>query len=413
MFIAWFDLFRGVVLGGVLFFCAAAVASQTSARTAPGQTPAPSQGQTSARTTASAQEQTPAPTTALPRQFAGWHATTAIAVSTDPVAADAANAPVLKEYGFERLEQATYTREDDGRKLAIKAAVFDDASGAYGAFTFYKTPAMLNEKIGGQASSLGTRVLFYEGNILIDAVFDKLSVMSAAELRELAGLLPQPPPNARNLPPLPTYLPRKSYEKNTAKYIMGPITLDRIGAPLPTSMVDFKSGAEVVLGKYASAKGHATLMLISYPTPQIAIEKLRQIDALHPTTPQPQPGVAPILDVGPFFSKRTGPIIAIAAGPLSQGEADALLAPISYEADVTWNENTFLSKKNNVANFLFNAILLCLIVVGLALVAGIAFGGFRILVKRLFPDRVFDRPEDTEFISLHLDEDVERAAGRR
>jgi hypothetical protein len=354
----------------------------------------------------------PAPTTVLPQQFAGWQVIGSVTRSSDPVVADQANAPVLKEYGFQRLEKATYTR-DDGRKLEVKAAVFEDASGAYGAFTYYKTPEMLNEKIGGQASSLGNRVLFYQGNILVDAVFDRLTVMSAAELRELAGLLPQPPPNARNLPPLPTYLPKVGYRKNTAKYIMGPITLDRVGAPLPTPMVDFNSGAEVVIGKYAVASGDATLMLISYPTPQIAIEKLRSIDAAHQVNPQRQPGVAPILDIGPFFDKRTGPIIAIAAGPLSQAEAKSLLSSISYEADVTWNENTYLSKKNNVANFLFNAILLCLIVVGFSLVGGLAFGGFRILIKRIFPHRVFDRPEETEIISLHLDEKVEQAAGRR
>lgn len=352
------------------------------------------------------------PAPVLPQQFAGWQVKDSVTKSSDPVVADEVNVPVLKEYGFERLEKATYIR-DDGRKLDIKAAVFDDASGAYGAFTYYKTPEMLNEKIGGQASSLGNRVLFYEGNILVDAVFEKLTVMSAAELRELAGLLPQPPPNARNLPPLPIYLPKAGYRKNSAKYIMGPVTLDRVGAPLPTPMVDFKSGAEVVIGKYAAAAGDATLMLISYPTPQIAIEKLREIDAAHQVNTQPQPGVAPILDVGPFFDKRTGPIIAIAAGPLSEAEAKSLLSPISYEADVTWNENTYLSKKDNLANFLFNAILLCLVVVGFSLVAGLAFGGFRILMKRLFPNRVFDRPEDMEIISLHLDEKVEQVAGRR
>ena len=47
--------------------------------------------------------------------------------------------PVLKEYGFVRLEKAAYTR-DDGRNLTLKAAVFEDASGAYGAFTYLLTP---------------------------------------------------------------------------------------------------------------------------------------------------------------------------------------------------------------------------------------------------------------------------------
>lgn len=356
--------------------------------------------------------QTVPPAALLPQQFGGWQLKDAVSKSADPVAADDTNAPVLKEYGFQRLEKATYTR-DDGRKLEIKAAAFDDASGAYGAFTYYKSPAMLNEKIGGQASSLNTRILFYQGNILVDAVFDKLTVMSAAELRELAGLLPQPPPNARNLPPLPTYLPKESYEKNTAKYIMGPVTLDRVGSPLPTALVDFKSGAEVVIGKYAANAGDSTLMLISYPTPQIAIEKLRQIDAAHQVSSQPQGGVAPILDVGPFFDKRTGPIIVIAAGPLSQAEARSLLSSINYEADVTWNENTYADKKNNLANLLFNVIVLCGIVLGLSLVAGLAFGGLRILMKRLFPDRVFDRPEDMEIISLHLGDRAEQAPGRR
>src|SRR5271165_862473 len=170
----------------------------------------------------------PAPASVLPSQFGGWQVKDSISKSSDPADADPTNAPVLKEYGFQRLERATYTR-DDGSKLAIKAAVFEDTSDAYGAFTFYKTPEMLKEDIGAQASSLNNRVLFYQGNILVDAVFDKLTVMSAAELRELAGVLPVPTGNAANLPPLPTYLPRVTYEKNTAKYILGPMTLDRVG----------------------------------------------------------------------------------------------------------------------------------------------------------------------------------------
>src|ERR1700687_1028701 len=351
--------------------------------------------------------QPPAPSPVLPAEFAGWQVKDGIARSDDPAAADAANEPVLKEYGFQRLEKAAYTR-DDGRNLVVKAAVFADASGAYGAFTYYYSAEMGEETIGGQAAFLNNRVLFYQGNVLVDAVFDKMSVMSAAQLRQLAGLLPQAEGNKRNLPSLLMYLPKRSMannlEKNTTKYILGPMTLDRVGSPLAASMVDFKSGAEVVMGKYAVNAGESTLMLIEYHTPQIAAERLRQIDATHQVTQQ-QPGVAAILDVGPFFDTRTGPIVVIAAGPLSKSEARSLISSISYEADVTWNENTYVSKKDNLATFLFNAIVLCGIVVGLALVAGVAFGGLRVLVKRLFPDSVFDRREAVEFISLHLEDE--------
>jgi len=326
----------------------------------------------------------------------------AVARSDDPAVADAVNAPVLKEYGFQRLEKAAYTR-DDGRNLTIKAAVFADASGAYGAFTFYNSAEMGEENIGGQAAFLNNRVLFYQGNVLVDAVFDKMSVMSASQLRVLAGLLPQSEGNKGNPPSLPAYLPKRALQTNTTKYVLGPVTLDRAGSPLPSSLVDFKSGAEVVIGRYAASVGKATLMLIEYPTPQIAAERQRQIDASHQVTQQ-QPGVASIVEVGPFFAARTGPIIVIAAGPLSQSEARSLMSSISWEADVTWNENTYANKKDNMANFLFNAIVLCGIVVGLALVAGIAFGGLRVIVKRFFPDSIFDRRETMEFISLHLED---------
>src|SRR5438105_664335 len=100
----------------------------------------------------------------LPQQFGGWTTSSSPQISNDPAVADPVNAAVLKEYGFTGFESATYTR-DDGRKLTIKAARFTDASGAYGAFTYYKVPAMLTEKIGDQAVSANERVLFYRGNI--------------------------------------------------------------------------------------------------------------------------------------------------------------------------------------------------------------------------------------------------------
>ena len=56
----------------------------------------------------------------------------------EPEQADAAYPAVLNEYGFAEAETASYSRPD-GRKLTVKAARFKDATGAYGAFTFYRT----------------------------------------------------------------------------------------------------------------------------------------------------------------------------------------------------------------------------------------------------------------------------------
>jgi hypothetical protein len=325
----------------------------------------------------------------LPKQFGGWQLSGTTRTSNDPAIADPVNAAVLNEYGFTNLESATYTR-DDGRKLTLKAASFQDASGAYGAYTFYKTPAMLIEKIGDGAASMDERVLFYRGNILVDAVFQKISAMSAAELRELADGIPLLSGNTRNLPGLPAYLPTHSYVKNSAKYAMGPATLQKIDVPIPAELVDFNAGAEVVVGNYNSSGGPATLMLISYPTPQIAADHLRRIEAGTPGRP--------------IFHKRTGPIVVVAAGPLSESEAKSLLASVNYDANVTWNENTYFTKKDNIANLLVGVIILCFIIIGFALVVGVAFGGIRILARRLFPQLGLVRAEDHNFTSLNLSE---------
>jgi hypothetical protein len=343
----------------------------------------------------------------LPKQFGGWQISGSSRSSNEPAVADPVNAAVLKEYGFTGFESATYTR-DDGRQLTLKAARFADASGAYGAYTYYKTPPMLMEKIGDGAASMNERVLFYRGDILVDAVFQKLSAMSAAELRELADGLQLPSGNTRNLPGLPAYLPTQSYVKNTAKYVVGPAALKNVNAPIPAALVDFDIGAEVVVGNYNSSGGEATLMLISYPTPQIAADHLRRIEAARQPSAQPPNGAStanpdPILQT-PIFNKRTGPIVVVAAGPLSQAEAKSLLASVNYDANVTWNENTYFTKRDNLANLLVNVIILCFIIIGFALVAGVAFGGIRILAKRLLPDRVFDQAQNREFISLHLSE---------
>src|SRR5215469_11770957 len=167
----------------------------------------------------------------LPRAFAGWQMQGSPETSTNAAAADPANASVLNEYRFTDVATATYTR-DDGRTVKIRAARFADASGAFGAYTFYLQPEMNREQIGDQAASFGDRVLFYRGHLLIDAQFSKETPMSGAELRELAGALPHLGGSAGNLPSFIQFLPRRQYIANTQKYVMGPVALSSMEVPV-------------------------------------------------------------------------------------------------------------------------------------------------------------------------------------
>jgi len=329
----------------------------------------------------------------LPKAFAGWQQdASTIKTSTNPGDADASNAAVLKEFGFTDLESASYSKGD--RKLTIRAARFQDATGAYGAYALYSQPGMQTEEIGRHGESVGDRVLFTVTNILVEAKFDHVNAMSAAEMRELAGNLPEPAGNLAQPPGLPHWLPEPSFIEHSVKYAVGPKSYEQIGAPFPAATIDFSKSPEILTALYKSDEGDAKLTLISYPTPQIAGTQLRAIE-------QNRANLIAYGN-GDFQIKRTGPLLAVVSGEVSPSEAKSLLASVNYEADVTYNEPTFLTKKDNIGNLIVAVFGLIGFILAVAIGLGIAFGGVRVVLKRLYPDRFFDRPEDAGVITLNL-----------
>jgi hypothetical protein len=176
---------------------------------------------------------------------------------------------------------------------------------------------------------------------------------------------------------------------NTDRYITGPVALERAGVPIPASLIDFSKSPEVAVAKYRGAGGTATLTLIEYPTPQIAGERLRALQSAS-------------LPAGPFYFKRSGPILAAVSGDTREADAQTLLASINYDADVTWNEPPKHKHIAQATDFLIAVFILIGIILLIALIFGFAFGGFRMLAKRFFPNRGFDRPDEIEIIRLNL-----------
>ena len=323
----------------------------------------------------------------LPESFAGWTRSGEVKTVTKPELADAAYPAVVNEYGFTKAETATFTRPD-GRTLKVKAAQFKDATGAYGAFTFYRDPAMKSESIGTKAASANERILFFRSNVLVDANFDRVTGMSAAELRELAGMLPEVKGSGGNLPTLPNYLPKQEAQENSAKYILGAQALAASQTPLPAELVRFDLDPEILTQSYTTPDGPVTLMLVEYPTPQIATERLRAF----------QSGASTLT------ARRTGPILVIESGNTGSSEARNLLNAVNYEAEVTWNEATSLSKRDNIGNLILAVFGLIGILLGVGVIFGVFFGGIRVLMTKYFPGTVLDLPENVEILQLHLDD---------
>jgi hypothetical protein len=348
----------------------------------------------------------PAAPPLLPTDFAGWSLSAPAQESNAPEVADAANAPVLKEYGFQQLASGHYVNGDN--KLSLRAIRFQDASGAYGAFTFYRRPGSIEEQIGHGAAWDGSHVLFWSGATLVDATFDKVTAMSPAELRELAKDLPQPASSANVAPPLPGYLPHQDLAAGLTHYALGPEAYARGGGVLPVALVDFaSSSAEAVTANYSNRDGDGQITLLIYPTPQLAAARLRDIDAFlkagnsQATWPQPLAES----HSGSLLTRRSGPIVAVITGSLPAATAHKLLNQVNYQADVVWNNpQGYVSEGSKVARLILGIFALVGILGGSAILLGLFLGGGRALyrVMRGKPASAFQ--EETEFIQLHLED---------
>ncbi len=341
----------------------------------------------------------------LPDDFAGWHLANPATSTAAPEVADAANADLLKEDGFTEYQTATYVRGGD--KLSVRAIGFADASGAYAAYTYYRRPGLPKQEVGYGGVFDGQRVLFWQGATVVDATFDHLTGMSAAELRELAGLLPKIQGGAGVPPPLPGYLPQTNLDPQSTRYALGPIGYVRGGGVLPPALVDFSRGAEVITAHYADRDNDGYLTLIDYPTPQLAADRQRAVAAFLAAGNTPAAEWSSQLAASApaaLQSRRSGPLVAFTSGSFTADGAHRLLSDVHYSADVTWNHpQGYVSEVSKTAKLFVGIVTLSAFLAGVALLLAFFLGGGRALYRRL-RGKPASTLADTEFISLHLRE---------
>jgi hypothetical protein len=312
----------------------------------------------------------------LPRAFDGWTATAA--PSAEPSSADAT---VLKEYGLTQSAAASYATGT--HRLTVQAWRFQDATGAFGAFTFFRQPAMHQEDVGSGGAVSNDRHLFWSGNTVVEATFAHSIPTEDAVLSALAAELPKAPGTQGVPPSLPNYLPKAQLDGSSVHYVIGPAAWARLGSVIPTSAVDFSQDAEIATAHY----GTATLTLIMYPTPQIAGGHLKTIDALPKS-------------LG-LTAGRTGPLLAVVSG-VPRAQAVPLLEQVKFNDYVTINHpEGYVPETVKLYRLLFGITMLVTILVIAALLLGLFLGGGRALY-RVVRGKPVSTVSEEEFISLHL-----------
>ncbi len=347
----------------------------------------------------------PSPSALLPEALDGWVAAGAPKSLPDPAQADPANAAALKEFDYTGGASVTYKRE--GETLTVRALRFQDASGAYGAYSFYRKNGWPKEDIGAGATSDHNRVLFWKGNTVVDATFSRVGPMSVGEMRELASHVPNPPGTRAMMPPILADLPKGSLDGQTTHYAIGPAGYANGGGVLPPDLVGFDRGAEAVTANYSLNSGPATLTIIDYPTPQMAEAQEPKIRAYLQAGSKAQPPWSKLLqdsDIASLEVRRSGPLVAIVSGDAIPDESHKLIEMVHYEADLTSIPQPTVSEVAKTAKLLVSIAAFVIVGSSAALLLGFFLGGGRALY-RIARGKPASSVFDEEFIRIDLREE--------
>ncbi|MGA7884672.1 MAG: DUF6599 family protein [Acidobacteriaceae bacterium] len=314
----------------------------------------------------------------LPNNFAGWKET-----SSAPAAPASAQAAALKEYGLTQGITATYASGDN--RLTVRAWEFHDATGSYGAFTFFLEPRM--RAMGTSGAAEGGHYLVWHGETVLDATFSHPASGDAAALNTLAAQLPSIGGGGASVPPsLPRYLPQQGLDATSERYAIGPAAYQQMGGTLPPDGIGFSDDAEAVTAHYGPASAQGTLTLILYPTPQMAANHRKAIDAFGKTSG--------------LMTKQIGPLVAVVNRGYPQ--AQKLLDAVRYKDVMTINRpEGYVNEAARMAQLLMGIAALTGILMVAALLVALFLGGGRAMVRKL-QGKPVSSVDDEEFISLNL-----------
>jgi hypothetical protein len=340
-----------------------------------------------------------ADTPLLPNQFGPWQAEAPeTTLQVRDLGATWSNWPggerVLAEAGLSKIEQRAYKNGAD--KVTLRAFVLRDPTSAFELYTFLLAPGMKDAGLGADSAGAGRDARFLVGNIVVEA---EISPNAKAQgLQELLTAL-QAKADQTPLPPVRNYLPERGRTFGSEKYAMGPegfrAAMSSLGQEASkdlTAAVGFQNGAEAMLANYHGAHGNGTLVLLAYPTPQLAEQHLHHLEQALPESAK-RAGVN---------VERKASLLSLVFAATSAEYARAMRDGVNYETQVTWNERGQKATDPPIMLVMYKIFLFTGLFLGVATGIGIAFGGFRVIIKRLFPGKVFDRPEDIEVLQLGL-----------
>jgi Family of unknown function (DUF6599) len=296
---------------------------------------------------------------------------------------------VDREYGVKSVELRTY-REGKETALAIVESA-PDPSSAYGLFTFYQNETMTPAKGMKLAVMSPEQGYMARGTAFVRVL--RPAKMSDQDFRALLLSIGGASPSAQAMDLLPPPLPAKDIVPGSEKYVLGPLAASRAIPSFRTDLVGFQQSAELQTAAYVIDGHRVNFFLISYPTLQIANLRYRSLMNLVHQANGP----------GSLYGKLMGTYVLLVQNAPSRQLANNLMDRLTVSQELSWNEPAPGSPITvQVFHLILGNMLLVLILVAMALGAGVLVFIARRLAAKWFPQFQWARAYEDSIIRLNL-----------
>jgi len=275
----------------------------------------------------------------------------------------------------------------EGPEGSVRMTLFEmiDSTAAFGLFTLkrdWRRNGLKPFPVGAGGYRIGGELVFWQSKYVIQLVGSNRPV------EVLARILSTTIVGQSAKPPVSRHLPPGGLVHESEQYIIDPITFEN-SVGLKSDVLGFNDSVEVAVAHYKIKEASARLVMLLYPTQQLAKKHTENWLAITGSTT-------------PY--KRSGPLVAIIQDTTDRDLLESLLSTVYYESQVTWNEA--LPDPLTLPHLILTIFSWIGIAIAFTVVVGVGFGGFRVYMKTKYPNHGFGNADDVEFIQLKINQSV-------
>ncbi len=323
-----------------------------------------------------------------------WQMENSEKLALDAVRGWGGNPAVEHEYGVTQIERQKLRQGNKTAVVIVEQAA--DPSSAYGLLTFYQTEGMAPAKDMPLTRLDSREALVARGPFFIRIPRDnpENARLSEADFTSLLAALAGTGSAARLN--IPIALPTQGLVLTSEKYLLGEDAARAVLPSFRTDLIGFALGAEARLASYATPSGRARVLVVDYPTPQMARERY---DAMQKDLNLNASG-----DAGTVFGKRSGSFVVLVLDPSSRVVASRLLSQFGYSQQVVRNERYpgDESITMQMVRLVLANLMLTFVLAGFALGGGLIFIASKFVARKWFPESSWGQPDEATIIRLKL-----------